>query len=695
MKIFPRSGLYGEFTVPTDRSITNRAVMLGAIAKGKTRIVNPFICQDTQTLMSCVKKAGAKVSVKSNCIEIKSPKKIKLPPKFDCGNSVTAMRFLCGASAGVGGRTVLSGSKSLNKKPMRELKEPLEKMGATVALTNYLSAPILVESEGVRSVDYDVEVGNSQVKAAILLCALLGNVKAEIREKYPSRNHLEILMKEMGATVTINDGGREIFFGGGELIGKTIAVGRDFTFAAHYLALGLLAGRVVCRNVNINPTRTFLLNVLRRMGADITVEEKKTVSGERTADIIARKSRLTATHVSADEACMLGDELPLLAFIMGLADGESIISASFAKFKEVEGDGEDKFTATVAGCLEAVADAINSIGGNARKFDGGVVVTGVKKYAGGSVKTSGYPLIAMGGAVALTVSQNGGEVVEDCDFDRCGTFFEELEKNAFALVHRKTDEDIENLYSYALVKAGLSTNSCTTVYPVDDNYRRLMGELKNYDGYAVFEPFTREVSRRVYALKKRAKLLKTANAVSGSTGYSTNGEALLSGLKYSGISVEKKRVLVIGCGGLGKCIAYALLSENSLVDIYDKNPKRALAFKKLVNGNLYVIADLASSAKYDLVINTAYREDNESVSERDMRAINSATAFVDVFGFKKDTALTIAARKAGVAVVRNQVFTFIQAFYTARAFVGKDLNEKIAYATYERYKAEKGIADER
>ena len=104
MKIFPRNDLYGEFVVPTDRSITNRAIMLGAIAKGKTRIVNPFVCEDTQTLLSCVKKAGAKVWVKKNCIEIKSPKKLKLSQKFDCGDSVTAMRFLCGAAAGYDGK---------------------------------------------------------------------------------------------------------------------------------------------------------------------------------------------------------------------------------------------------------------------------------------------------------------------------------------------------------------------------------------------------------------------------------------------------------------------------------------------------------------------------------------------------------------------------------------------------------------
>lgn len=688
MKIFPRNNLYGEFVVPTDRSITNRAIMLGAIAKGKTRIVNPFVCEDTQTLLSCVKKAGAKVGVKKNCIEIKSPKRLKLSQKFDCGNSATAMRFLCGAAAGYGGRTVLTGSKSLNKKPMRELKEPLERAGATVALTNYVSAPILVESNGVRSVECDVEIGNSQVKAAVLLCALLGGVKAEVREKFPSRNHLEILMKEMGASVTIKDDGRETFFGGGELTGKTIAVSRDFTFAAHYLALGLLAGRVICRNVNINPTRITLLSVLTRMGAKITVEEKKALSGERTADIIAEKSNLKATHVSADEACLLGDELPLLAFIMGLADGESIISASFAKFKEIAGGG-DSFSATVENCLDAVADAINTIGGTARKFDGGVVVSGVERYTGGTIKTRGYPLVAMGGAIALTLSAGGGDIVEDFNADMCGDFFRELFKNSFAMVCRRENDSFkEELYSYALVKAGFATNSCTAIFPVDDNFRKVSAELKNYDGYAVFSPYIYDVSRRLYTLKKHAKTLKTANVVVRGAGYSTNGEAVISSLKYFGFPVSSKRVLVLGCGGLGKSVAYALIEERALVDVYDVNPKQALDFKKLVNENLYVIADVNSSAKYDLVINTAYQSEahGENINDRDIKAVTSCSAFIDLFGVRADTPLTAAAKKAGVKVLCGSVFSFIQAFYAARVLAGKDLNEKIAFATYERYK---------
>ena len=154
MKIFPRGNLFGEYAVPPDKSITHRAIILGTIAKGKTTIINPLINQETLSILSCVKRMGAKVSVKKEYIEIKNPKKFVHTSKIDCGNSATAMRFVCGMAAGVGGSTVLTGSKTLNQQPMREIKEPLEKMGATVALTNYFSAPILVESKGDRLYDW-------------------------------------------------------------------------------------------------------------------------------------------------------------------------------------------------------------------------------------------------------------------------------------------------------------------------------------------------------------------------------------------------------------------------------------------------------------------------------------------------------------------------------------------------------------
>lgn len=687
MKIFPRDNLYGEYAVPPDKSITHRAIMLGALAKGKTTIINPFMCQDTQSLLSCVKKLGAKVSVKKSHIEIRGAKRLSAVQKFDCGNSAIALRFLCGVIAGRGGRAVLTGNRQLCRKPLREIKEPLEKMGATVALTDYVSAPVLVESSGVRAIDYDLPHGNSQVKSSILFCALVGSVKAVVHENCPSRNHMEILLKEMGGNVAIKDSGCTIEFCGGDLTGKKIAVGRDFTLAAHYLSLGLMLGKVICHNVNINPTRTALLDILERMGANIVVEEKTPVCGERVADITAYKSKLRATHVGEDEACRIIDELPLLAFLMGVSDGESIISIGCSGKKEIEQSTEN---VNVFDCLTVTANAINAIGGKCRVFDGGIVVNGVDKYVGGNIQTNGYPLIAMSGAVALTASENGGEIDEEtCETDTHKAFFREFEKNAFAIIRRRDESDyIDVLYEKVLNMTGLFTVSCTSLYPSEDNFKKLMSELKNYDGFSILAPYINDVTRRLYTLKGRAKAIKSANVGVGNAGFSTDGEAFLAALKYCGESLVDKRVLVFGCGGLGRSIAYAVLSARARVDVYDKSAKKALDFKKRTKENIYILGELSSDVKYDYVINTVCRDGVDETDSRDMLPLALCGAIIDPVYDGSMSFFKAEAEKRDKKFIGGEPFAFFQAYYAACVFSDKDVSEQKAFSMYEIFKSE-------
>lgn len=681
MKIFPRENLYGEYAVPPDKSITHRAIMLGALAKGKTTIVNPFTCQDTQTLISCVKKLGAKVNVRKDYIEIRGAKKLLPAQKLDCGNSIVALRFLCGVVAGRGGRAVLTGGRQLCRKSMREIKEPLEKAGATVALTNYVTAPVLVESETVRAIDYTVPRGNSQVKSSLFFCAIAGGVKASVREEYVSRNHTEILLKELGANVAFKDGGTRVELNGGELIGKKIAVGRDFTLAANYLALGLTLGRVTCHNVNLNPTRTVLLNVLERMGAKIVVNEKEPVCGERVADITAYKSKLKATHVGEDEACRIVDELPILAFLMGLADGESIISAGYAGKSEIGGgdaDGGVDF-------LTATADAINAVGGMCRVFDGGLVVTGVGKYNGGNIQTRGYSLLAMSGAIALITSENGGDIDEEvCDGDDHKAFFQELDKNAFAIVRPKEcREGVDAVYAKALNMTGLFTLSCTSLYPKEENLKRIMPEVKNYDGYCAIEPYVNDVTRRIYKLRGKAKKIKSANLCVDGLGYSTDGDAFSAMMKYIGESLAGKRVLILGCGGFGRSIAFAASTARAKVDIYDRLPKRALEFKRRTKENVCVLNELSSDVKYDYVVDTVYGGADDFSGGI---ALMKCGAVVDLSSAK--SRFIEQAENAGKKIIGRDCFEFLRAYYTACAFSGKDVNDQKAFSMYEIYKAE-------
>ena len=331
MRINPKENVYGRFNVPSDQSITHRALLLGCIAKGKTYVINPSMNEETSTVISCIKKAGAKVKIKKDVIEVKPTKKIESGLRFDCGSSETLMRFLCGLVAGSGVRAELTGDKWLCQRSMRNVKEPLEAMGATVALKNYTVPPILVEGETVRPIDYVMPIGSSQVKSSLLLCALAGGVSAKVTEEIPSRNHMEILMKEMGADVTFNKEESSVTLRGGEIKGKKIYVCGDFTQAMYFLTLGLLSGRVECLNTGVNPTRTGVFEILRRMGAKIKVSDGRVLCGERIADIVAEKSELKATLVTEEESYKAAAELPALACLMGMADGESIIAESEAQ----------------------------------------------------------------------------------------------------------------------------------------------------------------------------------------------------------------------------------------------------------------------------------------------------------------------------------------------------------------------------
>lgn len=688
MKIFPRDNLYGEYAVPPDRSITHRAIMLGALAKGKTTVINPFICQDTLNMISCVKKLGAKVSVKKEYIEIKSAKKNVKIPKIDCGNSATAMRFVCGAVAGFGGETVLTGSKYLCQKPMREIKEPLEKMGATVALTDYVSAPILVESEGIRSIDYEIEEGNSQVKSSIIFCALAGGVRAVIHEKTPSRNHTEILLKEMGANIEIKNDGKTIDLSSGEINGCKIFVGRDFTFAAHYLALGILLGKSVCHNVNVNPTRIALLDVLKRMGADVRVRDKGEVSGEKVADITAYKSKLRATHVLKEEAVRIIDELPLLAFLMGLADGESVISV---------GRRDDEKNVCYSGgvCikdyLDAIADAVRAIGGKCKRFVGGLVIGGIDKYVGGTVRSGGYSFVASAGAIALIASSEGGDVEEDAlESDTNKSFFEELNKNTFAVVRKRVElADVERYYADALNMTGLFTMSVTAIYPPEDNYKKLMAELKNYSGYCVFPPYVGGLSKRLYSLRGMAKLAHGANVVSQSSGYFTDGFAFVAAMDKIGETVSGKRILVLGCGVLGKGIATALVAKGARVNIFDVDEKQAGEYVKRTKLNAFVLHKISNGTGYDYVVNTVYRRTKIKDGDTDSAAFANSIAAVDATVLGTFSPFIQAAKEHGVRVVVSvEEFAFMRAYYAACAYSGKEAHEAKAFSMFDIYKTE-------
>ena len=675
MKIYPRHDLYGVFAVPPDKSITHRAIILGSMAKGKTYVIHPLICEDTQETISCVKKLGAKATLKDGIIEIKGGRPLRDGLKLDCGNSGTTMRLLCGEIAGSGVKAVLQGDRSLCSRPMKTMKIPLERMGATVALTNYSVPPILVEGAKVRPIEYTMPCDSAQVKSAILLCALAGGVEAVVHEKNGSRDHTEILLDYLGADISVDKKTKTITLKKSELKGKRIYIGGDFSAAIYFLALGLLLGKVTCRNVGVNPTRIGIVPVLRRMGARIEITNKRMLCGELIADITAYKSELTATHVIEDEITGMIDDIPVLAVLMGLAKGESIISgASELQYKECDR-------------LVAIADMINAVGGRCRKIDGGLVVNGVGSYNGGDVKTYGDHRIAMSGAIALVCSRYGGEIDnEDCVSISFPGFFDVLKKNNFGLLGKNVSSSPSNkIHSFILDKFGLTTFGYSYINAEEDGLKRAYSELREYEGYNVTVPYKGEAYKHVLKSYGDAKTVKSVNTVKRLSGYTTDGDGFLMMLKNHGIDVAGKKVLVVGAGGAGRSVIAALVSAKANVDVYNRTAKTAIELRKKLP-SISVLGEIPESP-YDVVVNATSVGSRIDPEESPVRkeTLAACGAAADVVYDPSETVFLKTAKELGRTAINGFEMLFFQAYLSDCIFTGKEPSEDEAFALYREY----------
>ncbi len=670
MKILPKENLYGEFIVPPDKSITERAIVLGGVATGKTYLVNPILNDEIYTMITCMKKLGAKIRLKNGIMEIKSAKKLRSEQRLDCGDSATILRYLCGITAGSGVRAILTGSKSLCQIPMRQVKEPLEKMGATVALTRYSVPPVLVEGASVRPVEYDMPIGFSPVKSAVLLCALTGGVRAKITETTPSRDHTEILLKEMGAKIHKDKDDGTIVLEKSEIVGKRFYICGDTTCALYYLALGLIGGKVTCRNVGINPTRMQAIDVLRRMGARIEIENKRKVSGEYIGDITAYKSKLRATHVLFEETAAMLDELPAVAVLMGLAEGESIICGQGdLKLKDF-----DK--------LSDLGRLIDALGGKSRIFDGGLIIKGVEGYKGGNAIAFDDPYVAMAAAVALTVSEQGGDINEEPVKKVYPDFFAEFGKNSFAAYGKDVPSLKSEMNYFILSSLGVGSFSYSTVSPsVGKVVKRDFSELKEYDGYNVSSKYYGEAMKRVMKLQGAAKTVRAIDLVKGLKGYAAAGEGFVSAMKAEKTELSGKRVLVVGCGVVGKSVIVALLAAKARVDVYDVLPHVALEFKKRIKENVYVLREISEDTEYDVIVNAAPEADAETVSQK---VLEKCPVFADTTSYKKSKMAEIC-EKAGGKAIGAKSFEFFRAYYSVCIFLKRDPSEEEAMGLYGKF----------
>jgi len=403
MRIEPVPVLEGHVAVPGDKSISHRAVLVGALCEGDVRVSGFGRSADTEATIAAVRALG--VEVVEDDVDTLRVRGVGLrgftepPESLDCGNAGTLMRLVAGILAGQRGHFELVGDESLSARPMERVAEPLRRMGARVETTDG-HAPVSIEGGELRAIDYELPVPSAQVKSAVLLAGLLAAGTTTVVEPIPTRDHTERLLERAGARVTRRPGSVSVETAGALRLDE-LEVPGDFSSAAPLLvAAAIVPGSTLTMHgVGLNPRRTGLLDVLERMGARISVYNRRPLGGEPAGDVEMRASELVGATVSRDEVPSLIDELPLLALAACHARGETVVrGAAELRVKETD---------RIAGVVEE----LRRIGAHIRATRDGFRIRGVPaRLRGGVVESRGDHRLAMLGAIAGVSSREGVEL---------------------------------------------------------------------------------------------------------------------------------------------------------------------------------------------------------------------------------------------------------------------------------------------
>lgn len=389
-------------TVPGDKSISHRAMLLGSIATGRS-VVHGFLdgedCLATAAAMGALGVSIERPSATEVVIDGVGLQGLRAPPHdLDLGNSGTAMRLMAGLLAAQSFDSVLTGDASLSQRPMNRIVTPLSRMGAVIE-TDCDGTPPLQIRGGLRlqGIHYDMPVASAQVKSAVLLAGLYANGRTSVTEPAITRDHTERMLRSMGATVTVSRGAVGLV-GHQSLQGREIEVPGDLS-SATFLILAVTLSRaadVLIRNVGVNPTRTGVIEILRTMGADIRIEGERSFGDEPVADIRVRASRLRGGPIDPGLVSLAIDEFPALFVAAAAAEGKT----TFAGLEELRVKESDR--------IATMAEGLRRLGIEVEESPDGAVVQG-GRLTGGTVESHHDHRVAMSFAVAGTVAD--GELI--------------------------------------------------------------------------------------------------------------------------------------------------------------------------------------------------------------------------------------------------------------------------------------------
>ena len=406
MKFQKISRLRGEITVPGDKSISHRAVMFGALAKGKTEITGFLRGADCLSTISCFRQLGISIEESADKILVEGKGLHGLRPPadvLDTGNSGTTTRLISGILAGQKFTSVLNGDASIQKRPMKRIMTPLSQMGASIrSLNENDCAPLEITGSSLHGISYLSPVASAQVKSAVLLAGLYADGETSVTEPAISRNHTELMLKSFGADVK-TEGLRAVIQPEPALYGMDILVPGDISSAAYFIAAGCLVpdAEILIRNVGINPTRDGILQVAKEMGADITlINEKNT--GEPVADLLIKSSPLHGITIGGDIIPTLIDELPIIAVMAAFAEGTTVIRDA-AELKVKESDR-----------IAVMTENLSAMGCDITAAEDGMIINGGKQLRGAVIDSHLDHRIAMSFAVAA-MAADGETEIRDAD----------------------------------------------------------------------------------------------------------------------------------------------------------------------------------------------------------------------------------------------------------------------------------------
>ena len=405
------TGLHGSIRVPGDKSISHRSIMFGSLAEGSSHISGFLEGEDSLNTLRAFQAMGVNIETPGNGkVNIQGVGMFGLKPpehRLDLGNSGTSMRLLAGLLAGQKFDVELSGDNSLSKRPMKRVTDPLSEMGAKIDTAEGGKPPLKISgNQSLSGFNYQMPMASAQVKSCCLLAGLYAQGKTCVTEPAVTRDHTERMLKAFGCEVDVVDnvnGATVCITGPAKLTATDIDVPADISSAAFFMVgASIAAGSdIVLLHVGINPTRTGVVEILKRMGADITCSNHQEIGGEPVVDIRVKSAPLKGIHIPESLVPLAIDEFPVLFVAAACAEGQTVVT------------GAEELRVKESDRIQVMADGLQALGISVQPTDDGIIIQG-GEIGSGTVHSHDDHRIAM--AFAMAALNSSGDIhIEDCD----------------------------------------------------------------------------------------------------------------------------------------------------------------------------------------------------------------------------------------------------------------------------------------